>query len=236
MAKKSKETIFDLYNPESPVGTEFRRLLHNVTRAESGDPRRSFLVTSAMLSEGKSTVSSYLAITAAAYKQRSTVIVDADLRRPAIHGLFGIDRKPGLTDIVTGKVKAEETFNRTRFEHLTVVTAGTPLRNPTELFDGNAVGEVIEQLKFYFDLVIVDCPPIIPVSDPVMLAPYLDGILMVVKAGATQREVIARALSIIKKAEGEIIGVALNNMKSVLPYYYNHRYYGYSYSARERLR
>lgn len=236
MANKKEQTIFDLYNPESPVGTEFRRLLHNVTRTESGEPRRSFMVTSAMLSEGKSTVSSYLAITAASYKRRSTVLVDCDLRRPQVHRLFGIERKPGLTDIVAGDVKAEETFNRTRFEHLSVVTAGSPLRNPTELFEGNSVGEVVEQLKFYFDLVIVDCPPIIPVSDPVMLAPFLDGILLVVKAGATQREVIARACNIIKKADGEIIGVALNNMKAVLPYYYNHRYYGYSYSARERLR
>ncbi|MFH2056109.1 MAG: CpsD/CapB family tyrosine-protein kinase, partial [bacterium] len=195
-----------------------------------------FMVTSAMLSEGKSTVSAYLAITSAAYKQRNTVLVDCDLRRPSVHRLFGLDRKPGLTDIITGKVTAEETFQRTPFEHLSIITAGSPLRNPTELFERQAVGEMIEQLKFYFDLVIVDCPPIIPVSDPVMLAPFLEGILMVVKAGATQREVIARACSIIKKAEGELIGVALNNMKSVLPYYYNHRYYGYSYSARERLR
>jgi capsular exopolysaccharide synthesis family protein len=236
MAKKNGKTIFDLYNPESPVGTEFRRLLHNVTRTTEGEPRRSFMVTSAMLAEGKSTVSSFLAITAATYKHRSTILVDCDLRRPSIHRLFDVPRQPGLTDVISGQVSAEDAFQETRFEHLKILTAGTPRRNPTALFEGRQVGELIEQLKFYFDLVIVDSPPIIPVSDPIMLAPELDGILLVVKAGTTQREVVKRACTIISKTEGHILGVALNNMKAVLPYYYNHRYYGYSYSAREQLR
>ncbi len=114
MARKNGKTIFDLYIPESPVGTEFRRLLHNVTRTTEGEPRRSFMVTSAMLAEGKSTVASYLAITAAAYKHRKTVLVDCDLRRPSIHRLFDLPRQPGLTDVITGEISAEEAFQDRR--------------------------------------------------------------------------------------------------------------------------
>lgn len=234
MSPKKRKLIFDLYDPESPVGTEFRRLLHNITRPLDGKERKSFLTTSAMLSEGKSTVSAYLAITAAAYKNRKTVLVDCDLRRPTLHKLFGLPLEGGVTDVIDGAITAEEAFKGTAIRDLWVLTAGTLKKNPTELFESQEVKKVIEQLKFYFELVFVDCAPIIPVSDPVVLAPELDGVLIVIKAGATQTEVIQRAVDIVKKADADIVGVVLNNMNAVLPYYYNHSYYGYSYSSRGR--
>ncbi len=234
MARKSRKTIFDYYHPESPVGTEFRRLLHNITRPVDGEERHSFLITSATLAEGKSTVSSYLAITAAAYKKRKTILVDCDLRRPTLHKLFDLSIEKGMTDIIGGDVTVEEALETTLIDNLSVLTAGTLKRNPTELFESEEVKKVIEQIKFYFDLIFVDCAPIIPVSDPLVLAPELDGLLLVIKAGATQREVILRAASIVEKADTAIVGVVLNNMDSVLPYYYNHSYYGYSYSLKER--
>lgn len=236
MTPKSRKLIFDNYNPESPVGTEFRRLLHNITRPSEDKERRSFLTTSAMLSEGKSTVTSYLALTAAAYKNRKTVLVDCDLRRPSIHKHFGLPLEGGVTDVIDGKLTAEEAFKGTRIENLWILTAGTLKRNPTELFEGDDVKKVIDQLKFYFELVFVDCAPIIPVSDPVVLAPELDGVLLVIKAGATQREVIQRAVNIVEKSNADVVGVVLNNMDSVLPYYYNHSYYGYSYTSSRRER
>ncbi len=234
MSPKPRKLIFDFYDPESPVGTEFRRLLHNITRGTKGKERKSFLTTSAMLSEGKSTVSSYLALTAAAYKSRKTVLVDCDLRRPSIHRHFGLPLEGGVTDVIDGKLSAEDAFKATRIENLWILTAGTLKKNPTELFESQEVKKVVEQLKFYFELVFVDCAPIIPVSDPVELAPELDGVLLVIKAGATQSEVVLRAVDIVKKADAEIVGVVLNNMNSVLPYFYNHSYYGYSYSSRGR--
>lgn len=234
MSPKPRKQIYDLYDPESPVGTEFRRLLHNITRAKKGKERKSFLTTSAMLSEGKSTVSSYLALTAAAYKSRKTVLVDCDLRRPSIHRHFGLPLEGGVTDVIDGKLSAEEAFKGTKIDNLWVLTAGTLKKNPTELFESQEVKKVVEQLKFYFELVFVDCAPIIPVSDPVELAPELDGVLLVIKAGTTQSEVVLRAVDIVKKADAEIVGIVLNNMNSVLPYFYNHSYYGYSYSSRGR--
>jgi capsular exopolysaccharide synthesis family protein len=234
MSPKPRKLIFDLYDPESPVGTEFRRLLHNITRATKGKERKSFLTTSAMLSEGKSTVSAYLALTSAAYKSHKTVLVDCDLRRPSIHRLFGLPLEGGVTDVIDGKLSAEEAFKGTKVENLWVLTAGTLKKNPTELFESQGVKKVVEQLKFYFELVFVDCAPIIPVSDPVELAPELDGVLLVIKAGTTQSEVILRAADIVQKADAEIVGVVLNNMNSVLPYFYNHSYYGYSYTSRGR--
>lgn len=234
MKDERRRTIFEYYHPESVVGTEFRRLLHNITRPVKGVSKRSFLITSAMLSEGKSTVSSFLSITAASYKKRKTILIDADLRRPTIHKIFNLPLEHGITDLIDNKISAEEAFKLTPIPDLYVLTAGTLKHNPTELFESDAVKTAIEKVKFYFDLVFVDCAPIIPVSDPVVLAPEMDGILLVVKAGATQKEVIRRAVDIIGKTDANIVGVVLNNVSGVLPYHYNHQYYGYQYATKEK--
>jgi capsular exopolysaccharide synthesis family protein len=233
VAKETRRPIFDYYRPESVVATEFRRLLHNITRPIDGIERKSFLVTSSMLSEGKSTVAAYLAITAAVYKKRKTILVDCDLRRPMVHKLFNLPVENGITDLIDGSIKVEDAFKSTPMKDLWVVTAGTMTNNPTELFEGNSVKKAIEQIKFYFDLLFVDCAPVIPVSDPVVLAPELDGLLLVVKAGSTQQGVIKRACDIISKSESHVVGVVLNNVQGVLPYHYNHRYYGYQYAAKK---
>ncbi|HKK21192.1 MAG TPA: hypothetical protein VJ983_06960, partial [candidate division Zixibacteria bacterium] len=86
----------------------------------------------------------------------------------------------------------------------------------------------IEELKFYYDLIVVDCPPLLPVSDPMMLASKVDGILVVIKAGATQKEVVKRAVEILNSERDRILGVVLNNMTGSLPYYYDYSYYDYS--------
>ncbi len=234
MGKENRRSIWEYYHPESVIGTEFRRLLHNITRPVNGVSRKSFLITSAMLSEGKSTVSSYLAITSAAFKKRKTILIDADLRRPTIHQIFDLPLENGLTDIIDGAVKAEDAFKSTRIPDLWIVTAGTLKKNPTELFESELVKEAINKVKFYFDLVIVDCAPIIPVSDPVVLGPEMDGLLLVVKAGATQKEVIKRATAIIGKTDANIVGVVLNNVAGVLPYHYNYQYYGYNYAVKRQ--
>jgi capsular exopolysaccharide synthesis family protein len=231
LGKDKQKPICDYYHPESVVGTEFWRLLHNITRPVDGVTRKSFLITSAMLSEGKSTVSAYLAITAAACKMK-TVLIDCDLRRPTIHKLFDLPLERGVTDLIDGSVKTEEAFKSTRIQNLSILTAGTLHDDPTELFEGDSVKQVINQVKFYFDLVFIDCAPIIPVSDPVVLAPELDGLLLVVKAGATHKEVVKRACGIIAKSDATIVGVVLNNMQGVLPYHYNYGY-GYEYLAKK---
>ena len=234
VGRKKQKRIFDFYHPESVAGTEFRRLLHNITRPIDGISRSSFLITSAMLSEGKSTVASYLGLTAASHKKRKTIVIDADLRRPTLHKVFDVPLKGGLTDLIDGSVSAEEAFKSTPASNLWLLTAGTLKNNPTELFESQAVKEAIEKVKFYFDLVFIDTAPILPVSDPLVLAPEVDGVLLVVKAGETQREVIKRAVDILKNVDATISGVVLNNARSVLPYHYNYQYYGYSYTTKKR--
>ena len=89
--------------------------------------------------------------------------------------------------------------------------------------------EIFEELKFYFDFIVVDVPPVIPVSDPVIIAGEVDGTLLVVRAGSTPKDVVKRSLNFLRNAKVNLLGVVLNNLDEVLPYYYSAHYYGYKY-------
>jgi capsular exopolysaccharide synthesis family protein len=248
---RKRITIADFFNPELPFVTEFRRLLRKVKNAETGyepsrsDPAKggptkwpvglkSLLFTSAMLSEGKSTVCSFLALTAARHTRIKTLLIDCDLRRPAIHKFFAMERAPGLSGILARGLCAEDCIRKTSIETLDVITAGEAIPHPAEVLDVDAIDRLVEEMKFYYDLILVDTAPLLPVSDPMLLAPKMDGIILVVKAGATQREVVSRAMDIIDASRHKVIGVVLNNMNNSLPYYYDYSYYGYDYNQQSQ--
>ena len=228
---KSK-TLLDTYEPESVEATEFRRLLHNVTRPIDGKSPSALLVSSALVSEGKSTVASYLAITSACHGRKKTLLIDCDLRRPTIHKLFGLPIENGVADLVRGDSSGEGAYKQVSMKHLQLLTAGKVGSNPVELFGGQEIITVIEEAKFHFDLVIVDTAPVIPVSDPALLSQAVDGVILVVKAGSTPREVVKRACDILTKGQAKIVGIALNNAQGVLPYHYNYPYYRQYYSKK----
>ena len=99
-----------------------------------------------------------------------------------------------------------------------------------ELIDQSDIPSIIQELEFYFDFVVIDSPPVIPVSDPLLIGSQVNGVIMVVRAGATQREVVQRAINLLRNASVNLFGVVINDYEDVLPYYYKDRYYGYSYS------
>lgn len=230
--KKRMLSVIDVFDLESPYVTEFRRLLSRMLSSKGEREVKSILLTSAMLSEGKSTVCTFLALTAARKKGLRTLIIDADMRRPSINKFFGLSDKPGLAEVLIDGYNTREAINKTAIDKLDILTAGGRCPNPTEVFDAEVIGTLINEMKFYYDLVLVDCAPILPVSDPMLLAPKVDGILLVVKAGTTQKEVVQRAIQIIGPQRDNILGVALNNMNHSLPYYYDYSYYHYDYQQK----
>ena len=223
-------SIIDFFNLELPFVTEFRRLLHKVRNFETGSELKTLLFTSAMLSEGKSTVCSFLGLTASKHKEMKTLLIDCDLRRPTLHRFFAISRSPGLIEILTSGLSPENAIRKTNIETLDVMTAGEASPHPAEVFDVDAVSRLINEMKFYYDIILVDIAPVLPVSDPMLLAPKMDGVVLVVKAGETQREIVRRAVDIIDTSRDKILGVVLNNMNNNLPYYYNYGYFGYNYN------
>ncbi len=230
-SKKNSVSILDYFDLESSYAAEFRRLLHNLNGQGKveGEKPKTILITSAMLSEGKSTITAFLGITAAVHKHRKTLLVDCDLRRPTMHKLFGVDRESGVVEALTEGRTVTEVIKKTREENLDIITAGKAVPKPTEVFDSAAIRKLLEEVRFYYDLILVDCAPALPVSDPMLLASEMDGVIMVVKAGTTQREVARRAAELLSGDKTRFLGVVLNNLTNALPYYYDESYYGYYY-------
>jgi protein-tyrosine kinase len=226
--QETRQSIFNVFDQESPIATEMRRLYSNIRHIEGAKTKRSFLVTSSNRGEGKSTVASHLALTVARFRGKKSLIVDADLRRPRLHQIFDVPKEPGLYECLTGKVDPLEAVRDTEMENLKIIPAGKRAKYPAHLFEGEVMSEIFEKLKFYHDLVIVDSAPIIPGSDPMLISSVVDGVILVLLAGMTPKNVAMRAKNILLDANADLLGVVVNNLSEVLPYYYDYRYYGYT--------
>ncbi|HBC45941.1 MAG TPA: hypothetical protein DEO84_03265 [candidate division Zixibacteria bacterium] len=222
-------SLLSLYHKESSMGTEFRRLYANIKSKNRDQNLQSLLVTSATVGEGKSLTSSLLAITIAELTKLKVALVDFDMRRPRIAQYFDLENENGVADVLTGKLSLKAVSRKTTVPNLTVVPAGRLDVLPTDVLEHERVSNFFQELKFYFDQVIVDSPPVIPVSDPMLISEHVDGVIMVVRGGSTQREVVSRASNLLINAKINVIGVVLNDYEEVLPYYYKERYYGYQY-------
>lgn len=227
MSGTDAKTIYNVFHQESPMATEMRRLYSNVSHLHGKPNMRSFLVTSANRGEGKSTISSHLALTVARFKGKKSLIVDADLRQPKLHHIFNVPREPGLLECLHGKIDPLEAVKETPIGNLKVIPAGARIESPAHLFEGDILSEIFKKIRFYYDVVIVDSAPVIPVSDPMLIASEVDGVILVVLAGKTPRKVTARARDILLDANANLLGVVVNNLSEVLPYYYDYKYYGY---------
>jgi len=232
MAPRLDEHIFDYYDGESPMATELRRIYHNAKQNDSDRPYKSFLITSSNRGEGKSTIASWLALTVAQFPKKRVLLVDADFRRPRMHGIFGLDNELGLKDCLEQTIDPIQVVKKTPLANLSVITAGARTPEPGRLFESETLKEVFDKLGFYYDIVIVDSAPVLAVSDTLFLCSEIETVLLVVMAGVTPREVVHRANNVLVDSRAHISGVILNNASEVLPYYYDYDYYGYTNAAR----
>ena len=227
MTETERKNIYDVFNQESPMATEMRRLYSNIRHRQGQPDKRSFLITSAYRGEGKSTIASHLALTVARFKGKKSLIVDADLRRPRLHDIFAVAREPGLLECLEGKIDPLAAIKDTAVENLKVIPAGAHTQSPAHLFEGDILSDIFKKIRFYYDIVIVDCAPVIPVSDPMLIASEVDGVILVLLAGKTPRNAALRACDILRNGNANMLGVVVNNLSEVLPYYYDYKYYGY---------
>jgi len=225
------ESIISFYDRESIEATEFRRLYSNINNSNK-EKLRSLMVTSSVIEEGKSTISSYLALSIAESSTDKILLLDADLRRPMINVFFKLPLKTGMADILQNKCSIKQAIKTTPITNLSIITAGKLTGDPAMILNQKRLGEIFEELKFYFDFIIIDVPPIMPVSDPLIIANEVDAVIVVVRAGKTPREVAKRAVNFLNNSKINVLGTVLNNIEEVLPYYYNSKYYSYKYYNR----
>jgi capsular exopolysaccharide synthesis family protein len=184
-------------------------------------------VTSAERGEGKTTSASLLAVVAALHRGLRTCLVDADLHRPRVARLFATEAEPGLAEILGDGLSVEAALHASRHEGLKIIPAGARRPFPSELLVPSRLAATFAELKRLFHFVVIDAPPLLPVSDPAVLSREVDGVALVVRAGRTQRDVAQRARKILADAGANLLGAIVNNADDVLPYYYGHTYYRY---------
>jgi len=212
--------------PQSAAAEAYRTLRLNIQFASPDRPLHTLLATSTSPDEGKSTTLANLAITLAQAGHR-TILVDADLRRPSLHKLFGLGNESGLTSLVLATTSdANSAVQRTMQDNLALLTSGPLPPNPSELLSSNRMGEIIAMLAASAEYVLFDTPPILAVSDAAVLAPRVDGCLLVINAGQTRRDPARRAKATLEKVGANIVGVVLNNAKEE----------GYAYYGEEKGR
>jgi len=218
------------YDEDSLSSIEFRHLCSKLGNLNSGKKIKNLLITSATLGEGKSTTAALLAVTLSKYLDNHTLLIDCDLRRPKIHKLFGLKREHGFSDVVQKAKPVRSMLKETFVSKLKVMTSGKLTNNSAKLFNLLTIKELFAECRLHFDTIVVDSAPTLLVSDTLRLSSEIDGVLLVVKAGKTHREVAKRAADLMRSAGFNILGVILNNVENVLPYYYNyHRdYYHYT--------
>jgi capsular exopolysaccharide synthesis family protein len=228
-AKGQRLWIKELAGGETAATVESRRLFFNLSNLPPESASKEVLITSATVGEGKSTVAALLALAAVENSEKEVLLVDADLRRPIIHTLFGLKREAGFKELLSGEIDSESALKNSFEPNLKIITSGSGKASVWQLLEPTKLRGLFDHLRSRFSYLIVDTPPVIPVSDVLHLASELERVLLIVKAGETPREVVKRAVDLLKEAGTEILGVVLNNARQVLPYYYNYSYYHYHY-------
>ncbi len=219
------------FSPKSPVSEAFRSLRTNILFANIDNPVRTLVVSSSATKEGKSTTVANLAITMAQMGSR-VLIVDADLRRPTMHTFFKLDRQIGLTNALLGTYTLDEVIKPTGVDNLDLITAGDIPPNPSELLSSKALSKALSILATRYDLILIDSPPVIAVTDAAVLSTKTDALLLVVSSGYVSRREVLRAIQLLENVHANLLGTLLNGLdiKRIYgSYYYYYHYYQYYY-------
>jgi len=207
----NQPSLITLTDPRSPAAEAYRTLRTNLYFSSPDTALETLVVTSASPGDGKSTTLANLAVTMAQGEKR-TILVDADLRRPSLHRLFGASNSQGLTTMaVQDSALTEPPLLATGVDNLWLLPSGPLPPNPAEILGSRRMEEIIAALKTRAGMVLFDAPPVIAVTDAVVLGARVDGVLLVVRAGKTRREHAERAKELLEKAKVRLVGAVLSD-------------------------
>jgi capsular exopolysaccharide synthesis family protein len=183
------------------------------------------MLTSAGPGEGKSTTVTNLAVVYA-QSHKHVLIIDADLRKPTMHHTFSKSNRTGLTSLLTGQATLQEVIKETHIERVDILTAGPIPPNPSEILSSNRMTRILEELKETYDIILIDTPPALAVTDAQIIAAKVDGVILVIDSGKVKTEMAMKTKASLDHVKARILGVVLNNIdrKHADSYYYY--YYG----------
>ncbi len=202
---------------------EFRTLRSRLYQIRGHQPLHTVLITSALPGEGKSFTVANLALTIVRQPERRVLLIDADLRLPALHSSLGAPLTPGLSDYLRGEADEFSIIQKGPRHNLFFIPGGKPVSNPAELIGNGRLKNLLQRLTPVFDWILLDSPPVVPISDACLLGELCDGVLMVVRAAATPFDIAQKAC---QEFHGKpLLGVVLNRVEpgaSYSSYYYKH--------------
>ncbi len=224
-SQQRRSSLVMVSDPKSPIAEAFRALRTNIQYINYEQNLKTLVVTSAGPSEGKTFIVANLAVSLAEAGHKVMVIC-SDMRRPAVQDFFFLRNRIGLSTVLVGSKTLEECIQDTGRRNLRVLTSGPLPPNPSELLGSRRMNEVLSKARAMADLVLIDSPPILAVSDTTVLAPRADGVLVVVDLGSSKRDEARRAKDLLLQVKSNLVGAVLNNVEEARSYgyyYYYHR-------------
>ena len=228
---ETNHLLSTINEPDSLAAEQYRKLKSSLVRITSDDTFHNvIMVTSSIAGEGKSLTATNLAISIAHEFDLTVLLIDADLRRPSIHGYLGIEATAGIADCLIDGTDLSDVIVKTSIDKLSVIPAGREVANPLELFTSKKMQDFIEDIKHRYNdrYVIIDTPPLLPFAETRTLAHMVDGVLLVVREGVTKQESVIETRDLLKGCN--ILGVVLNDSVSIeaesshySTYYYKNR-------------
>jgi capsular exopolysaccharide synthesis family protein len=222
----TKKPLLTQAAPQSPRAESFRQLRTNLQFANVSGQAQTVLLTSSVPGEGKSTTATNLAI-ALAHAGQSVCLVDADLRRPMVNEYLGLDRNAGLTTALVGAGDVNDLLQPWGSDNLYVLTSGQIPPNPSELLGSDEMKRLVQRLEQAFDTVIIDAPPLLPVTDAAVLSQHVGGVVLVVGSQKLRRHDLEKSLSALELVGANLLGVVLNRLPVKGPDAYAYSYYGH---------
>lgn len=238
------------FSPKSVLAESYRSLRTNIQFASPDREPKTLMVTSASLSERKTSTVINLAITFGQMGKK-VLIVEADMRRPAIHQIFGLKKEPGLSeiivqnttleeatrtfsDLVLGGFGLEEFLTAPGLDNLNIITSGSIPFNPSEILASGKMKTLIVRLREIYDVVIFDAPPVLPLTDALIMAPHIEGTILIYQVGRMARSALKRTKMLLDNAQAKILGIVLTGVRAEISPDYYHHYYRYSEKPSKR--
>ena len=227
--KDVRERLVTQYDAMSPTAEAFKGIRTNIRFSGAGEEVRVILVTSSGAGEGKTTVASNLGIVMAQMGKR-VLLVDGDLRRPMVHKIFGMEREPGLTEVIVGEAELGVVIRGSEVEGLDVLVSGHIPPNPSELLGSVRMRRVIEEMRGMYEYVVIDSAPLMPVTDSVELSTLVDGVVLVAKHRWTSTKMLKKSVELFERVDAKVLGIVLNFFSINASGYRYREYKRYYYS------
>lgn len=211
--KAAKRKLIAHKEPKSTIAEQFRNIRTNIQFAAVGNEMRSIMITSPDPEEGKTTIISNLAVVLG-QQGKKVLVMGADLRKPTLQNVFRVHNTKGLTNVLSGQSSFADCVQETVVDNVYVISAGPIPPNPAELLATERMDEVLLEAYELFDIVLVDTPPVLVITDAQILANKCDGVILVIRSEQTEKERALKSKQALEQASGKLLGVILNDKKT----------------------